>query len=204
LKTGEEGKDASGLFSDPLLLGQYYAAPYFFYDLSLCFVVEGDGLPKGYLLAAADTPAFNRWMETQWLPTLRRRYPRPFPSAKSEQERNLVTLIHHPLTPPDDTSPPPVPFRIGAYPAHFHIDLLPELQGRGWGRALVETLLEELRNRRCPGIHLGVSANNTGALAFYTRLGFSILEKTPWGFVMGRGVESGEGAQFERIKGISK
>ncbi|MDR2797203.1 MAG: hypothetical protein LBB80_02570 [Treponema sp.] len=40
LKTGDAGNDASGLFYDPLLLGQYYGAPYFFYDPSLCFVAK--------------------------------------------------------------------------------------------------------------------------------------------------------------------
>jgi GNAT superfamily N-acetyltransferase len=191
LKTGDDGKDASGLFSDPLLLGQYYAAPYFFHDLSLCFVAERDRLPGGYILAAADTAAFNRWMETRWLPALRRRYPLPFPAAKSEREQNMVTLIHRPLVPPGsggpDTGPsPPPPPWLASYPAHLHIDLLPELQGRGWGRALMETLLEELSRRGCPGVHLGLSALNTAALAFYTRLGFSILQKEAWGGVMGK------------------
>lgn len=186
LKTGDDGKDASAFFSDPLLLGQYYAAPYFFYDLSLCFVVEGDRLPRGYILAAADTPAFNRWMETQWLPPLRHRYPRPFPSAKSDKEQNLITLLHRPLVPPDNSAPPPAPPWLASYPAHLHIDLLPELQGQGWGRVLMETLLGELWSRGCPGIHLGLSAVNTAALAFYTRLDFSILQEEPWGFVMGK------------------
>jgi ribosomal protein S18 acetylase RimI-like enzyme len=50
----------------------------------------------------------------------------------------------------------------------------------------METLLGELWSRGCPGIHLGLSAVNTAALAFYTRLDFSILREEPWGFVMGR------------------
>jgi GNAT superfamily N-acetyltransferase len=154
-------------------------------------VVEGDRLPKGYVLAAVDTAAFNRWMETQWLPILRYRYPRPFPSAQSEEEQNLITRIHHPLVPsglgPMDTGlNPPIPPWLASYPAHLHIDLLPELQGQGWGRALMETLLEELWSRGCPGVHLGVSACNTGAFAFYTRLDFSIVQREPWGFTMGK------------------
>ena len=38
LKTGASGKDAAGLFYDPYLLGQYYAAPYAFFEKELCFV----------------------------------------------------------------------------------------------------------------------------------------------------------------------
>jgi ribosomal protein S18 acetylase RimI-like enzyme len=186
LKTGDEGKDASPLFSDPFLLGQYYAAPYFFYDLSLCFVVEAGGLPGGYILAAGDTAAFNRWLEAQWLPPLRRRYPQPFPRSKSAAEQDLIALIHRPHAPPDDAPGPALPPWLASYPAHLHIDLLPEFQGRGWGRALMDALLEELWRRGCPGLHLGLGAANTGALAFYTRLNFSVLQQEPWGFVMGK------------------
>jgi GNAT superfamily N-acetyltransferase len=167
-------------------LGQYYAAPYFFYDISLCFVAEADRLPRAYILAAEDTAAFKRWMETQWLPPLRRRYPQPFPAAKSDAERDLIARIHRSPLPQDTASGSADPSWLAAYPAHLHIDLLPELQGRGIGRALMETLLEELWSRGCPGIHLGLSAANTAAGAFYTRLDFSVLREEPWGFVMGK------------------
>ena len=30
---------------------------------------------------------------------------------------------------------------VADYPAHLHIDLLPELQGQGFGRALIRRLL---------------------------------------------------------------
>ena len=61
------------------------------------------------------------------------------------------------------------------HPAHLHIDLLPELQGQGWGRRLIDTLAGALRERGVSGLHLVASADNTGALAFYARLGFTPL-----------------------------
>ena len=43
---------------------------------------------------------------------------------------------------------------VDAYPAHLHIDLLPELQGQGMGRRLIDTLRAALadarRGRRAP------------------------------------------------------
>ena len=63
------------------------------------------------------------------------------------------------------------------YPAHMHIDLLPRLQGQGLGRALIETLADALRERGVPGLHLGVSTENPGAIAFYHRVGFVTLEE---------------------------
>ena len=62
---------------------------------------------------------------------------------------------------------------LAEYPAHLHIDLLPRLQGRGVGRRLVDTLLDALRRRGVPGVHLGVDAANTRAIGFYEHVGFA-------------------------------
>jgi len=40
-------------------------------------------------------------------------------------------------------------------------------------------LLESLRERGIPGVHLGVGLNNLGARAFYSRLGFEPMESDP-------------------------
>jgi ribosomal protein S18 acetylase RimI-like enzyme len=182
LKTGDAGKDATALFYDPWILGQYYAAPYLFFPGSLCFAAENEGIPGGYILCAPDTEAFNRWMDTVWLPPLRQRYRQPYPAEKilSYFESNMIMLINrHPGA--DLLSS-----WYGEYPAHIHIDLLPEIQGRGAGSALIETLLASLRKQGCPGLHLGVSRRNTGALAFYAKTGFTRLEEHDWGFTLGR------------------
>jgi len=47
LKTGADGGDASTDFTDPWLLGQYYAAPYPVYNARFCFVVEKKPSPLG-------------------------------------------------------------------------------------------------------------------------------------------------------------
>ena len=39
LLTADSGGDASHLYSDPDLVGQFYAAPYAVYEPELCFVV---------------------------------------------------------------------------------------------------------------------------------------------------------------------
>jgi ribosomal protein S18 acetylase RimI-like enzyme len=182
LKTGDAGKDATALFYDPWILGQYYAAPYLFFPGSLCFAAEHEGIPGGYILCAPDTAAFNLWMDTVWLPPLRQRYKEPYPAEKtlSYFESNMIMLINRR---PGADFPPPW---YGEYPAHLHIDLLPEIQGRGTGRKLIETLLASLGERGCPGLHLGVSRRNAGARAFYEKAGFAQLEEHDWGFTLGR------------------
>lgn len=183
LKTGNNGKDASHLFSDPWLIGQFYAAPYFFYDKSLCFIAEEEGIPLGYILSTATTIAFYEWLEKSWLPVLRNRYllENPQKKASSINETNLISRIHSNISDIDEKE-----LRLFTeYPAHLHIDLLPELQGKGCGRTLIQRLFTHLKSCPCPGLHLGVSRENAGAIAFYSKLDFSVLEESESGFIMG-------------------
>jgi ribosomal protein S18 acetylase RimI-like enzyme len=53
------------------------------------------------------------------------------------------------------------------------------------GRQLVERLLDELRERAVPAVHLGVDGRNSNAIGFYGHLGFREVESRPWGLVMG-------------------
>ena len=74
---------------------------------------------------------------------------------------------------------------VGRYPAHLHIDLLPETQGKGLGRALIETLFAELRRRGVRGLHLGMDPANSGAAAFYERIGLVRLAESADGLTYG-------------------
>lgn len=61
------------------------------------------------------------------------------------------------------------------YPAHMHIDILPEYQGQGWGTELVQALFAQLKEEKVCGLMLGVAADNTRAIAFYKKQGFEVL-----------------------------
>jgi len=182
LKTGDSGRDASDIFFDPYLQGSYYAAPYLLFSDGICFIAEYEYRPQGYIIAAPDTTAFDKWMEEEWLPPLRKRYPLPFPPdmIRSENEGRLIETLHRSLFPAEKTYE-----WLTEYPAHLHIDLLPAIQGKGIGRKLMDTLFEELKQRGIPGIHLGVGISNIGAIEFYKKTGFSVLQDQPWGFTMG-------------------
>jgi ribosomal protein S18 acetylase RimI-like enzyme len=179
LKTGDTGKDASDFFSDPYLLGHYYVAPYLLYPDGICYIAEYEYRPQGYIVAVPDTVVFRQWMDEQWLPPLRRRYPLPFPPSRSDKEELIIALIHKQHFPIDRAW-------LADYPAHLHIDLLPAIQRKGQGRILMDCLFTELARRGAPGLHLQVGASNTGAIAFYREMGFSALEKQAWGYIMGK------------------
>ena len=65
------------------------------------------------------------------------------------------------------------------YPAHLHIDLLPEYQRMGLGHKLVDTLVSHLQHKGIPGVMLTVGTLNLVGQSFYNKYGFSVLEKTP-------------------------
>jgi ribosomal protein S18 acetylase RimI-like enzyme len=167
LRTGAAGDDASPLLRDPALLGHVYAGPYLALAPELAFVVEDDEGTGGYILGAADTVAFEERSEREWWPEMRRRYPRYRTDRDAVLDDLLVALMHSPVRAPAEL--------VASYPSHLHIDLLPRLQGRGWGRRLVDTLLDRLRSLGSRGVHLGVATTNTRAHAFYRALDFTEL-----------------------------
>jgi ribosomal protein S18 acetylase RimI-like enzyme len=176
LRTGNAGRDASGLYSNPRLLGEIYVGPYVMMPEGFGFVALDDDGPAGYVLAAVDTRRFEAECEARWWPALRARYPDPGLNPATPDEE-LIALIHRPEVASDEV--------VAGFPAHLHIDLLPRLQGRGAGRIMMDRILAALASRGAAGVHLGADAGNQRAIGFYHHLGFSILEEDDLEVVMG-------------------
>ena len=165
LRTGAAGEDAGDLVDDPLLFGHLFAAPYAVLEPDHAFVLDdGAGRVVGYVLGARDVVRFERRAEVEWWPALRERYPR---GSGDGLDSLLIALLHDRPRPEDAVA--------ARFPSELHIDLLPEAQGRGWGRRMIDHLLGSLRAAGSRGVHLGTSPANTRAIAFYTRLGFERL-----------------------------
>ncbi|SEB88053.1 Acetyltransferase (GNAT) family protein [Paramicrobacterium humi] len=167
MRTGDSGRDATGRYSRPDLLPDIYAGPYLEFEPGLAFVVDRGDRAIGYVIATSDTRAFVRWYADTWWPSVEGKYP-----ASPEEEPGERELVATGANADRMLVP-----AVDAYPAHLHIDLLPETQGQGFGRRLVDTLADALRARGVPGLHLTAGASNTGALAFYERLGMKVLER---------------------------
>ena len=165
VRTGASGRDATGLYSSDDLLPDIFAGPYVTYQPELAFVVDTGERAAGYVIGVSDTLAYVDWYEENWLPAFAARY--PLDGAPSDDERQVIGFG---LDPRGAIVP-----EVADYPAHLHIDLLPELQGQGFGRALIRRMLAELRLRGVPGVYLTMSATNGSARAFYDRLGFTDL-----------------------------
>ncbi|MDF9816624.1 GNAT family N-acetyltransferase [Streptomyces sp. SPB162] len=175
VRTAQEGEDARPFYRDHELLGTLFAAPYARLEPELTFVKDdGRGNAVGYILGTADTSTFVKRFRGEWLPEVAGRYPTPADPAPADPaaatpapatpDEIMVDLLHRPermLVP-----------ELAPYPAHLHIDLLPDHQGAGHGRALMETFLAALATAGVPAVHLGMVTANVRARPFYDRLGF--------------------------------
>ena len=168
LATGHRGGDAAPLYRDPRLIGHIYAAPYAELCPSLCFVAKDDGGVAGYVCGVADTRAFEQRLEHDWWPALRAAYAAPTgdPANWTADERRC-DMIHHPRPAPEAI--------VAAYPAHVHLNLLPRMQRRGVGSALLDRWTARVREDGARAVHAGVNVENDGAKRFWAARGFAPL-----------------------------
>jgi GNAT superfamily N-acetyltransferase len=170
VRTAHEGGDASGLYPDPELMPVIFAYPYVELEPDFAFVLDdGTGQAVGYVLGTPDTAGFAARFRAEWLPGVAERFPAPTGEAATPAE-SMAILLHTPER--------MVQEELAEHPAHLHIDLLPAWQGRGYGRALIHTLLAALHDQGVPAVHLCMVRSNTPARAFYDRLGFTQLNVT--------------------------
>ena len=129
-----------------------------------CFVAVNDqDEAVGYVLCAHDFEKWKGCFEKEYL---------------KKQENPMIAMVGRGTI--DDLAP-----YAGEYPAHLHIDLLPECQRIGLGTRLMDALTEELKHAGISGVMLGVVADNEKGLNFYRRYGFSELERKEHEIVMG-------------------
>ena len=127
------------------LPGLYYAEPYLHLPTAAAFVLvdrrAGDAV-VGYVLAAADTRAFEQAARETWFPRVRAPYANPpAPSTgATDADKKFIRILHDPPAAPDAA--------VAYSPAHLHIDILPAYQRGGWGRRLIARAVAHLREER--------------------------------------------------------
>lgn len=131
-----------------------------------CFVAADENdRAIGYIICAEDFDSFNEVFFNEYFPRIpeENEQARYFASVSAELQK-----IHK-----------------NEYPAHFHIDILPEFHRMGLGHRLVDTLCLHLKNKGVKGIMLSVSADNNQGNAFYNKYGFAFIENSPFGNAYG-------------------
>jgi ribosomal protein S18 acetylase RimI-like enzyme len=169
LKTGDFGADGEPFYrDDPDALGRIFVGPYLAYEPELALALEDDDGVCGYAMAVMDSKRFYARYESEWRPKLCADFPMPQGDPAGWTRSQMVHSWYHS---PDYFCPEP----YAEYPAHLHIDLVDRAQGFGFGRKLMTELMDMLRRRGSPGVHLGVAMRNTRGRTFYQHLGFKDL-----------------------------
>ncbi|MBE1293848.1 MAG: GNAT family N-acetyltransferase [Rhodobacteraceae bacterium] len=185
VETGQAGDDATSLYKDPKMLGHIYTAPYVVLAPELVFVAEVNGQVAGYVCGVANSRAFEAELEEKWWPALRERHLAPDVSRKASWTADELRAewIHNPAPTPD--------YVVDPFPAHMHMNLMPNARGCGLGRRLFDTWLEAAQAFGVGPVHIGADPKNAGGMAFWRAMGFERLlqpdgtfsEETCW---MGR------------------
>jgi len=172
LKTGDHGKDGEPFYrEDPDALGRIFVGPYLAFEPELSLMIEDDQGICGYALGTFDSRAFFARYEAEYRPALCARFPEPQGNpGQWTRVQHVYSWYHR----PDYFCPEP----YADFPSHLHIDLLARARGRGYGRRMLEEVMDRLRRRGSPGAHLGMSELNEPAYGFYQRLGFRELVRT--------------------------
>lgn len=169
LKTGNYGQDGEPFYrEDPDALGRIFVGPYLTFEPEFALTLEDKEGICGYSYGALDSRKFYDRYEKEWRPKLCAQFPMPQGDPAAWTRAQTVHSWYHN---PDYTMPEP----YDKYPSHLHIDLLERARGKGVGRRMVEMVMDKLRKRGSPGVHLGVSMVNTPAYGFYLKLGFKDL-----------------------------
>lgn len=175
LKTGDSGKDATCKYKDPKLLGHLYSAPYAVLEPELTFIVTLDGTPSGYILGTKNSNEFYNRSEAEWFPALRKKYLLPEADDVSP-DANIIRLIHNGYV---------FKKELTDYPAHLHIDLLPNTQGKGIGKRIMQVFIDKLKELNVPALHLEVGKKNLAAVGFYKKMGFHEIVEYEYSIAFG-------------------
>jgi GNAT superfamily N-acetyltransferase len=140
-----------------------------------CFVLDnGSGLPVGYIIGTPSTTEFaSRW-EDVLIPIVD---PKLVPKDDQPGETELVRGLKKELYGAGCSMLQKLPEVLERYPAHLHINLLPEFQGRGFGPQLMSAFLVKMREFGVTGVHLGMVRGNVGARRFYENLGWTLCDQ---------------------------
>jgi ribosomal protein S18 acetylase RimI-like enzyme len=166
VRTGAAGQDARGRYSTDDLIGDIYAGAYLHLDPEHAYVLDNGSRAVGYVIGTANTVGLVAAYRDRWLPLMRQRYQPPADPPVTDEDRKLADMFRPEIMLVDGLAP---------HPAHLHINLLPDYQGTGFGRALMSTFLASVAAAGVASCHLAVRPTNTAALGFYARLGWQRL-----------------------------
>ena len=121
-----------------------------------CFVLDDNSKAVGYIICSQDFDTFQKVFDNEYMPKNKTLCDGLYNWAKDS-----TVLLEKYKT---------------EYPAHLHIDLLPQYQHKGFGGKLLTTLFEHLKEKNIKGLMLCAQTDNSNAISFYGKFGFTELD----------------------------
>ena len=121
-----------------------------------CFVLDDDGKAVGYIICTENYDRYKEIFDREYLPLNK-------PLGEENYKWACESTVLQNKYKED-------------YPAHMHIDILPEYQRQGWGGRLLTMLFDHLRTKGIKGVMLTAGTSNVNAGKFYSKYGFKLLE----------------------------
>jgi ribosomal protein S18 acetylase RimI-like enzyme len=172
--------DNSVNFEPARTIGSYiWFKAYVLLTPSTCFILDdGMGRAVGYVIGTPSTThLIERWKEVLVPMVDPKLVPKPgIVTGDAMMEREDVKSLRKAVYAAECNMLQPTPHLLDQYPAHLHINVLPEFQGNGFGKKLMDTFLKKLQELGVGGVHLGMVASNAGARRFYECLGFQLCD----------------------------
>lgn len=173
-ETGDRGDPVESLYSDRELVADIVTRYYTDFEPDCSWVAEVNGSVAGYLTGALSTRRYARVMARRIVAPAALRALLRGALLRAETWRMLRSgfrnLRNHGRRFQGD---------LDRFPAHIHINLLPDARGRGMGRQLLRAFSELAASRAVAGVHVTVRADHPRGIAFFRRMGFAEIGGFP-------------------------
>lgn len=148
---------------------------------------DGTGRVVGYCIGTADTTTFAyRWRDV-FTPVVDPVLV-PCPEVQTNDplmEREDVKSFRSAVYNANCSMLRAWPQIVQQYPAHMHIEILPEYRRRGYGTMLTNAFLQAVKSRGADGVHLDTVVHNVNGRLFCTKIGFQLCPQVLDGGVSG-------------------
>lgn len=171
-RTGWNGEDLTGTgkFNDKKLFGYLFCSYYPLYEPEHSFIAidKQNNNVVGYILGTPNTVKQEKSFKTKMSPRIMLR---TFLLSSWKYHESFSFIMRLRKNIGSNTTPKDF---LDTFPAHLHIDILPEYQKKGIGSALIKKFEYHMIELSIKGIHLGTSSKNVKALPFYKKHGYNI------------------------------
>lgn len=172
-RTGYMGEEMkyTNKFNDVKLFGYLFCFYYVWYETENCFVAidEESNKAVGYILGTLDSKKQERTFKIKMIYRIVGRL--LFSTLWNHNES--FSMVMHFIKSLDLKDEPKDLYE--KYPAHLHINILPEYQHLGIGSKLIDIFESHVKNNKINGVHLRTSNKNIKAVPFYERKGYKVI-----------------------------